>query len=193
DATQGRSSGVQVNAITKSGTNQMTGTFVGNFRDSRWNADDPVLGKRVPYKNQQYSGTIGGPIVLNKLHYFANYEYEHQPLTSIWEFPATPNFNTTLNGTHHVHLAGLRVDEELTSKMRLMGKGNPPTLLDPFGAANTNYPGSTASNEEHSTDAVGEFTQVISNRAVNTVRAGYASYGINQQSLTTWSNHWQAA
>jgi hypothetical protein len=34
DATQGRSSGVQVNAITKSGTNTTSGTFVGNFRDS---------------------------------------------------------------------------------------------------------------------------------------------------------------
>src|SRR4029078_401594 len=39
DATQGRSSGVQVNAITKSGTNTMTGSFVGNFSDSRCNAD----------------------------------------------------------------------------------------------------------------------------------------------------------
>src|SRR6266705_1867774 len=77
DAAQGRSSGVQVNAVTKSGTNTMSGTFVGNFRDSRWNANDPVLNTKVPYKNQQYSGTIGGPIIRNKLHYFANYEYEH--------------------------------------------------------------------------------------------------------------------
>jgi hypothetical protein len=34
---------------------------------------------------------------------------------------------------------------------------------------------------------------VLSNKAVNTARVGYASYGINQSSLTTWSNHWQAA
>src|SRR5436853_2602543 len=73
DATQGRSSGVQVNAITKSGTNQLSGSFDGNFRDSRWNADDPVLGTKLPYKNQQYSGTIVGPLILPQLHYFANY------------------------------------------------------------------------------------------------------------------------
>ena len=48
DATQGRSSGVQVNAVTKSGTNQLNGTFVGNFRDSRWNAADPVLISVLP-------------------------------------------------------------------------------------------------------------------------------------------------
>jgi Carboxypeptidase regulatory-like domain len=38
DATQGRSSGVQVNAITKSGTNTPAGTFSGYFRDDRFNA-----------------------------------------------------------------------------------------------------------------------------------------------------------
>src|SRR5882672_4446722 len=98
DATQGRSSGVQVNAVTRSGTNNLTGTFVGNFRESRWNSADPVLNTKVPYKNQQYSATVGGPIVLNKLHYFANYEYEHQPLTSIWTTPY-PAFNVTLHDT----------------------------------------------------------------------------------------------
>ena len=39
---------------------------------------------------------------------------------------------------------------------------------------------------------MGEITQVISNHALNAFRAGYASYGINQLSLTSWSNHWQA-
>jgi len=191
DATQGRSSGVQVNAITRSGTNSLNGTFVGNFRDSRWNAADPVLNTKVPYKNQQYSGTIGGPIILNKLHYFGNYEFEHQPLTSIWTTPY-PAFNITRNGTHHVNLSGVRLDQELSSKMRLMGKVNHSSLLDPFGTGNSNYPAGTAQNEEHSTDVVGEFTSVLSNRSVNTARVGYASYGINQSSLTAWSRHWQS-
>jgi hypothetical protein len=191
DATQGRSSGVQVNAITRSGTNSLSGTFVGNFRNANWNAPDPVLNRVLPYKNQQYSGTIGGPIILNKLHYFANYEYEHQPLTSIWNTPY-PAFNVTLNGVHNVKLSGVRLDEELTSKMRLMGKINHSSLLDPFGAGGSGAPAGTGSNKEHSTDVVGEFTQVLSNRSVNTARVGYASYGIDQQSLTTWSHHWQS-
>jgi hypothetical protein len=191
DATQGRSSGVQVNAITRSGSNTTSGTFVGNFRDSRWNSADPVLNTKVPYKNQQYSGTIGGPIILNKLHYFANYEYEHQPLTSIWTTPY-PAFNVTQNGTHHVNLSGVRVDQELSSKTRLMGKVNHSSLLDPFGTGNSNYPAATAKNQEHSTDVVGELTTVLSNKALNTARVGYASYGINQSSLTSWSQHWEA-
>ena len=57
----GRSSGVQVIAITKSGTNQLTGGVRGNFRDSRFNAMNPVLNRVEPIKNQQYSFTIGDP------------------------------------------------------------------------------------------------------------------------------------
>ena len=45
DATMGRSSGVQVMAITRSGTNNLSGTFRGNFRDSKFNAEDPVSGR----------------------------------------------------------------------------------------------------------------------------------------------------
>ena len=72
DATQGRSSGVQVNAITKSGTNLITGMFSGYFRDSSWSADDPVLHMKVPLKNQQYSTPLGGPVIKDRLHYFAS-------------------------------------------------------------------------------------------------------------------------
>ena len=191
DATQGRSSGVQVNAITKSGTNNLSGSLVGNFRNSDWNAQDPVLHRVLPYSNQQISGTVGGPIVLNKLHYFGNYEYEHQPLTSIWQTPY-PAFNVELNGTRSVKLAGIRSDYELSSNTRLMGKVNHTILSEPFGPGNTNHPSGTNSNEEKSTDVIGQFTQVLSNRALNEFRAGYAHYGIEQVSLTSWSNHWQS-
>ena len=191
DATQGRSSGVQVNAITKSGTNNLSGSLVGNFRNADWNAQDPVLHRVLPYSNQQISGTVGGPIVLNKLHYFGNYEYEHQPLTSIWQTPY-PAFNVELNGTRSVKLGGIRGDYELSSNTRLMGKFNHTILSEPFGPGNTNHPSGTNSNEEKSTDVIGQFTQVLSNRALNEFRAGYAHYGIDQISLTSWSNHWQS-
>src|SRR5712671_825684 len=103
DATQGRSSGVQVNAVTKSGTNTLSGSLVGNFRDSKFNAEDPVLLRVVPYSNQQISGAAGGPIVQNKLHFFGNYEYERQPLTGIWKTPY-PAFNVQLQGIRNVKL-----------------------------------------------------------------------------------------
>ncbi|PYR15274.1 MAG: hypothetical protein DMF94_32530 [Acidobacteria bacterium] len=192
DATQGRSSGVQVNAVTKSGTNTLSGSMVGNFRNSDWNAQDPVLHRVLPYSNQQISGTVGGPIAQNKTHFFGNYEYERQPLTSIWN-TVYPKFNIELNGIRDVKLAGVRVDHQLSANAHLMGKLGHSSLLEPFGAGATTHPSATNSNAEHSTDVLGQLSQVISNRALNEVRVGYASYGIDQQSLTSWSKHWQAA
>lgn len=192
DATQGRSTGVQVNAVTRSGTNRFSGSFLGNFRDSSLTAEDPVLHKVIPYSDQQLSGTYGGPIVHDKLHFFANYEYERQPLTSIWQTPY-PSFNVELQGIRNVKLGGVRLDEQLSPKMRLMGKVSHSTLSVPFGPGTVNHPSATSSNEEYNTDVVGSFTQVLSNRALNEVRGGYASYGLTQASLTSWSNHWQAA
>src|SRR5881409_1179878 len=44
DITQGRSSGIQVQAISRSGTNTMRGSLYGFFRDDRFNEADPVAG-----------------------------------------------------------------------------------------------------------------------------------------------------
>jgi len=121
DATQGRSSGVQVNAITKSGTNTPSGSFVGNFRNSKWNQPDPVLHKVLPYSDQQYAWTFGGPIRKDKVHFFGNFDYERQPLTSIWNTPY-PAFNVTLTGKRNIKMEGVRLDYELSPKTRLMTK-----------------------------------------------------------------------
>src|SRR5207247_442858 len=121
-----------------------------------------------------------------------NYEYERQPLTSIWSTPYQ-RFNVELDGIRNVKLGGVRADEQLSPKMRVMGKISHSGLLEPFGPGGGNHPSATNSNQEHNTDVIGQFTHVISNRAVNEVRFGYASYGIDQRSLTSWSKHWQAA
>ena len=75
---------MQVNAITKSGSNTFSGLFRTNFRDSRFNAEEPALNRVVPIKNQQYSTAVGGPIIRDKLHYFGNFEYEREPRSAIW-------------------------------------------------------------------------------------------------------------
>ena len=36
-----------------------------------------------PYSNSQVGGTVGGPIVQSKLHYFASYEREREPNTAV--------------------------------------------------------------------------------------------------------------
>ena len=62
DASQGRSNGVLVNAVTKSGTNIAAGTFSGIFRSDRFNAPDFIEDRVLPYSNKRFNGTFGGPI-----------------------------------------------------------------------------------------------------------------------------------
>ncbi len=191
DATQGRSSGVQVNAITKSGTNKPSGSFVGNFRDSKFNATDPVLNVVVPYSDQQWSGTFGGPIRKDKVHFFANYDYEHQPITSIWNTPY-PYFNISKSGVTATKMSGVRLDYELSPKTRLMTKVSWSHLLQPFGAGNNNHPGATNSASEVSHEVLVQLTQVLGTRALNEIKGGLSSYLLDQQAVATWSHHWLA-
>src|SRR6185369_14784166 len=71
DITQGRSSGIQVQAISRSGTNNMSGSLYGFFRSDKFNAKDAVANRVLPYQNQQVGGALGGPIVKDKIHFFA--------------------------------------------------------------------------------------------------------------------------
>ena len=71
DITQGRSLGIQVQAISRSGTNNYDGSVYGYFRDDKWNAKDFIANRVLPYANQQLGGAIGGPIVKDKAHFFA--------------------------------------------------------------------------------------------------------------------------
>ena len=117
----GRSTGVQVNAITKSGTNQFSGLFRGNFRNSALNASNPVLNQVVPIDNQQLSTTFGGPLVKDRLHFFGNYEYEREPKTSIFNTPY-PAFNVQLTGTNNQKKGGVRRHPTVDEDARVMGK-----------------------------------------------------------------------
>jgi hypothetical protein len=190
DATQGRSSGVQVNAISKSGTNSLSGIFSGTFRDSDWNAEDHVLNQRIPFSNQQISAAVGGPILRDRLHYFANYEYDRTPKTSIWNTPF-PAFNVTLNDKESKKIAGARLDYQISPSMRLMGKVSGASHFIPFGTGSaTQHPASTNNEDRVNREYMGQFTQVLSNRALNEVKVGFAEWNILQGNLTSWSNHW---
>ena len=192
DATQGRSSGVQVNAITKSGGNRLSGLFRGNFRNSKFNAENPVLDRVEPINNQQLSTTLGGPLVKDKLHYFVNYEYEREPRTSIWNTPY-PEFNIDLEGVNNKKLGGVRLDYQLSPNTRVMGKGSAGRLWEPFGLGGQQHPAATNTTAEHNNEGMGQLTQVLSNRALNEVKVGYAFFNLENHNLTTWSNHWQQA
>ena len=74
-ADYGKTSGGVVNAITRSGTNQIHGSAYEFLRNSRLDAMNYFdVGKIPPFKRNQFGGTIGGPIVKDHTFFFADYE-----------------------------------------------------------------------------------------------------------------------
>ena len=76
DAEYGRNSGAVVNVVTKSGTNNIHGSFYEFFRNDVLNAH-PFTFFQAPkpeFRQNQFGGTIGGPVKKDKTFFFGAYE-----------------------------------------------------------------------------------------------------------------------
>ena len=119
DVTMGRSTGIQVQAVTKAGANVSSGSLYGFFRDSSLNAADAYAEKVLPYSNQQLGGTLGGPIVNNKMHFFVAYEGERAPNTLILTPSALPGQRFEIPTQQDQRKPLVRVDYQMGAKDHL--------------------------------------------------------------------------
>ncbi len=80
-AEQGRSAGAVINVVTKSGSNHPHGTAFYHFRDSSLGAADAFLAFKPHNRQQQFGGTVGGPLRRNKIFFFAGFDQHifHSP------------------------------------------------------------------------------------------------------------------
>jgi len=76
-AEQGRNSGATVDVVTKSGTNSYHGSVFELLRNNDFDARNFFNAKGTPqpeYHQNQFGGSMGGPIIHNKVFFFADYE-----------------------------------------------------------------------------------------------------------------------
>ncbi|HLV86203.1 MAG TPA: carboxypeptidase regulatory-like domain-containing protein [Candidatus Sulfotelmatobacter sp.] len=78
DARYGFAPGGVVSIVTKSGTNQWHGVLFEYLRNNAVNATDYFTGSTDLIKRNQFGGSIGGPIVKDKLFIFGNYQGTRQ-------------------------------------------------------------------------------------------------------------------
>lgn len=83
-AEYGRASGGVINAITRSGTNELRGTVFNFIRNSQMDArdffdrgEDPP-----PFHRHQYGAAFGGPLIKNRTFWFGDYEGLRESLSS---------------------------------------------------------------------------------------------------------------
>ena len=176
NADQGRSSGAQVSLVTKSGTNKFHGAAYEYFRPTNTVSNDffnknSQLGSgeanRPPKLiRNTFGGDVGGPIIKDKLFFFANYEgqrkaesaivsrdvptalYQKGTISYAGDAGAVDSQGNPVTETSTITPAQLAVLDASCSVCNTTaytpGPGANPNILSYFGslpAANTNNPG----------------------------------------------------
>ena len=175
-AEYGLATGGLVAVVTKSGTNQFHGSGLLFLRDASITAKEFFQTTKPDYRRYQYGGTIGGPIVKDKTHFFFAYEgtQEKQFLTvnakGLW-----PQYEGTFLSDQTRWTYNAKLDHQLAPKQSLFFR---------YGAEDEYRPIITAGGTTAVTNsfdfavprksAVLGHTWVISPRALNDARFQYA-------------------
>ena len=123
DVRQSGFTGGSINAITKSGTNMLHGSVYGDWRNQdligeKYQLMNGKTSEKYQHeKTYHYGATLGGPIVKDKLFFFANYE----------------KANDEYNNNYTIGSAASRVDAEVANAMlaALQAKGYTGTFNNP--------------------------------------------------------------
>jgi hypothetical protein len=96
EAEYGRNSGAVVSIVTKSGTNELHGSIFEDFRNAVLNARNffnDVGQPKDAFRNNQFGGSVGGPIIKNKTFFYASYEGQREGL-AITSVNTVPTLNS---------------------------------------------------------------------------------------------------
>ena len=130
DSTFGRSAGGNVQAVTKSGSNRYHGNVYEYFRNDALNANDPILKsvgvKRPTLRRNVYGGTLGGPLMKDKLFFFGSYQGTR-------EANAASRINS--QSSNILVAPGLTNDRSAATLLATYG-GKPTSLFGPVTAIN---------------------------------------------------------
>jgi len=125
DVTLSGFTGASVNAVTKSGTNDFKGTVYGFFRNENLTGGK-IKGDKVfksDLSQNQYGMSIGGPIIKDKLFFFANFEKDE--ITELGS-GFTPNTGSGAINESSVLASDLQLVSDLLSQINVNGgKYNP--------------------------------------------------------------------
>jgi len=190
----GRAVGGIVNVITKSGTNNLHGSLYEFFRNDAFDAKNPLAGEGFnELRQNQFGGTIGGPIQHGKTFYFANYEGQRHIESPIYNIAvlenlaAINNVKTSIFGlpAENLHVPRainyddglIKLDHSFTDHesvfVRYFINDQRSTNLSPLNDG-FDLPSGFKNNNFRDQSVVGNLVSVASNSLVNEARFQYA-------------------
>jgi Carboxypeptidase regulatory-like domain/TonB dependent receptor len=97
DADTGRTTAGSVVITTKRGTNDWHGEAAFYERAAALNArfpiDNPAPNPKQPFSRQNYIGTLGGPVIKDRLWFFSSFEYVHENASIAYSPASQAQFN----------------------------------------------------------------------------------------------------
>jgi hypothetical protein len=187
-AEYGQASGAVVNVVTRSGTNKVEGRAFTFLRDTSLNAQDFFLRDqgnltKPPFSQQRYGGSLGGPIVLDKLHFFGAYEGLRQRQTSVvtvkpatlQDFGYSPT-DTTYPYNTNGNQGFIKIDGQVGAKQSVSARyrfDQTKTLGLGIGGSSPKEMGydQTYRNQDFGVS----HTAILSDRALNEIRFTYST------------------
>jgi hypothetical protein len=184
DATQGRTMGMMVNAITKSGTNTVRGHVRRLLpprqleRRGLHSEEGAALQGHAGQRHVRRTDHQGSR------HFFGNYEYERNPKTFAFGGPngpfptAGPNINLNLQSTDKLQQGGVKADVQFNPRNRLTGRYSHYKFDQPIqnvAALNTTNPSNATANNRFVDQYFATYTSVLSNNTINEIKGGLAS------------------
>lgn len=177
DAEFGRTTGAVINAVTKQGTNQFRGSAFGYFQDAKLTAESYFVKKnnldKPQTKQWQTGGTLGGPVVRDKAHFFFSLERVIIDDDRAINIPARPELNEPATTQTRVWNTLVRFDHQINANhtwaVRWLREYS-PQYNQIIGTVTL-----AAAREEDDLDqtVVGTLNSVFGTSKVNTLRLGF--------------------
>jgi hypothetical protein len=177
DAEFGRTTGGVINAVTKQGSNAFHGSAFGFFQDAALTNRDYFAERfdleKPDVQQQQFGGTVGGPVIRDRAHFFGSVERVRIDDGVTVNIPSHPEFNDTTTEETRVWNTVVRFDHQINAAntwgIRWLREDS-PQLNQVIGAVTLD-----ASREEFDVDqtVVGTLSSVIASNKVNTLRVAW--------------------
>jgi outer membrane receptor protein involved in Fe transport len=137
DASQGMAGGSAVNVQIKSGTNEIHGSLFEFHASNRLKAKPfflPTGQDKPKYIDNQFGGSIGGPILKNKLFYFGSYEgsYNRQLGATFVTVPTEAIRSGNMSGSTNPIYDPLTGNADGTGRTAFAGNIIPSSRIDPI-------------------------------------------------------------
>jgi hypothetical protein len=185
DAQFGRTTGAIINAVTKSGTNVFHGSGFTFAQDANLTAKDYFAKEKNLAKpdtaRTEFGGTIGGPIIRNKAHFFFSLERVMIDRGSAVVIPARPDLNWSPTTQDRVWNTMVKFDQQISTNhtwgVRWLRELS-PQRNQVVGPVVNNVtllvaPGGVREEDDKDQTLVATFSSVLGSNKLNSFRAGW--------------------